>query len=235
MKTYVIWDGDGVKVGKATEIHSRLASLQTGNPNILRLLAWVDANVESEMQRALKEHRMHKKGPGREWFDGYECSRSLSELLVKHNFTFAEGWDAYRFAVLHNRSERRSGQAAPGHRARAHAHGLRRSGGVLYGLSEKYQTSLELLLEAEIEVAHSFLFRVVEPVYASRWLRIGMRLGICRVPSYGSLVMDIGKATEGALEHLRGRIAHREQMEMSGVKDFMEPPVPVDPRNGASV
>jgi hypothetical protein len=74
-KVYAIADGECVKVGK-TRYHpqQRLEELQTGNPRVLRLLAWTVTLTERQAHRKLR--RWHVRG---EWFAASpELLRELS-------------------------------------------------------------------------------------------------------------------------------------------------------------
>ena len=64
--TYIIQSEKGgpVKIGKATDLPSRLAGLQTGNPEKLFVVGWIDGDVESELHRRFASSRI----PGGEWF-----------------------------------------------------------------------------------------------------------------------------------------------------------------------
>jgi hypothetical protein len=63
--TYAIWDGEAVKVGKVTNKHpsQRLADLQTGSSQPLRLLAYTATTTEAAAHRKL--YKAHLRG---EWF-----------------------------------------------------------------------------------------------------------------------------------------------------------------------
>jgi Meiotically up-regulated gene 113 len=61
---YAIWDGEFLKIGKSSN-HPRLrmASLATGNPRTLELLAYSSITTESVVHRKLRKHRVRG-----EWF-----------------------------------------------------------------------------------------------------------------------------------------------------------------------
>jgi hypothetical protein len=61
MKVYFILDSasNAVKIGKANNIDSRISDLQTGNPNPLELIHYIDC--ESEEQSFLLERKLHNK------------------------------------------------------------------------------------------------------------------------------------------------------------------------------
>jgi len=72
MKVYFILDetSNAVKIGKANDIQQRISDLQTGNPNQLKLIYYIDCNsVEHSFVTEKKYHRkfqhLHISG---EWF-----------------------------------------------------------------------------------------------------------------------------------------------------------------------
>lgn len=62
---------DAIKIGVATDIRRRLAQLQTGSPNKLKLMGWItpedDYGTEKELHKRYKEKRV-PGGGGKEWF-----------------------------------------------------------------------------------------------------------------------------------------------------------------------
>lgn len=176
MKTYVVWDSHAVKVGRATDVGSRIAKLQTGNPNRLVLIAWSEQDHEGEVQRRLRNHRTRPRGPGREWFDGFSCSRELAQTLVDLAFTFEKGWDAYRFAALHNRRERRARAEMPGDRLRASAAGRDRLADQHLEAAANLESIATEMQEAWLHVVVSYYDNVMRPVEESRLFRVLCRL-----------------------------------------------------------
>lgn len=63
-KTYFIYDGNYVKIGKAINPLNRLSTLQCGNPNQLKLIHMIDGDSEKYFHNYFKD----KKIIG-EWFD----------------------------------------------------------------------------------------------------------------------------------------------------------------------
>lgn len=61
MKVYFILDSasNAVKIGKANNINARLSDLQTGNPNPLKVIHYIEC--ESEEQSFLLERKLHNR------------------------------------------------------------------------------------------------------------------------------------------------------------------------------
>lgn len=86
---YVVQSGTAIKVGKATNVYERVATLQCGNPVTLELLHALpgDYELESRLHRDLRPHRIRN-----EWFDGPACEKTLQfigdlaeKLLAAHD------------------------------------------------------------------------------------------------------------------------------------------------------
>ncbi len=93
---YCLWDGEACKVGR-TKGHpaSRLASLSTGNPRRLQLLAWTTTLTERQAHSRLWSERVRG-----EWF-------KLSEKLLAE----VSGWD-WLDTALHRTLTRAAEQKA---------------------------------------------------------------------------------------------------------------------------
>ena len=83
---YFISDGNYIKIGVATDLLRRLASLQTGNPNKLEVKCIIE--FESKREASYQESRIHRYFKSKhhfgEWFD-------LSDediLLVQQEFNY---------------------------------------------------------------------------------------------------------------------------------------------------
>jgi len=81
MKVYFILDtvSNAVKIGKANNIDSRISDLQTGNPNALRLIHYIDC--ESEEQSFVLERKLHNQ---------YKELRLIGEWFKYDESTFQE-------------------------------------------------------------------------------------------------------------------------------------------------
>jgi hypothetical protein len=82
-----------IKIGHTNgEVEVRMASLQTGCPEILRLLATIDGDValESAIHKELAPFRLHG-----EWFKPCYAVRALMERFIQEQFggVFL-GWEA---------------------------------------------------------------------------------------------------------------------------------------------
>ena len=81
MQVYFILDpvSKAVKIGKANNVYSRIPELQTGNPNPLQLIHYIDC--ESEEQSFLLERKLHNK---------YEDLRLVGEWFTYDEKVFQE-------------------------------------------------------------------------------------------------------------------------------------------------
>jgi hypothetical protein len=81
MKVYFILDtvSNAVKIGKANNIDSRISDLQTGNPNALKLIHYIDC--ESEEQSFVLERKLHNQ---------YKKLRLIGEWFVYDESIFQE-------------------------------------------------------------------------------------------------------------------------------------------------
>lgn len=75
-RTYAISNGRAIKVGRAHDIRARLATLQTANPERLKLVATHQCDIESFAHARLEEQGV-KRLSG-EWFEQSEFA--LNEL-----------------------------------------------------------------------------------------------------------------------------------------------------------
>lgn len=79
MFTYVIQGAplSPVKIGRASDIDSRLRSLQTGSPHELRVLLVLEGDVESELHVRFKDDRING-----EWF---RWSKKIESFISEKN------------------------------------------------------------------------------------------------------------------------------------------------------
>lgn len=98
--SYVYFIGDGigpVKIGRSTNPHKRLAHMQTGNPNVLRIEALVqpmhtDSYIyELAMHNALSDRRVRG-----EWFER-EAAQPIIDAV---NVALADGDELTREAII---------------------------------------------------------------------------------------------------------------------------------------
>jgi hypothetical protein len=84
LKVYFILDSvsNAVKIGKANNIQERISDLQTGNPNPLMLIHYIDC--ESENQSLLLEQTLHKR---------YKHLRKSGEWFTYDVETFSQLFD----------------------------------------------------------------------------------------------------------------------------------------------
>jgi hypothetical protein len=73
--TYVVSDGEFLKIGRATDAAKRIASLQTGNPRRLVLLGVVARNIEQRIHECLGLRGVQRHVG--EWFDDNAVARDL--------------------------------------------------------------------------------------------------------------------------------------------------------------
>ena len=79
-KTYILYDGKGVKIGKVlshSNFINRIRTLQIGNPNKIIPLGGFNRDIETELHREFKAYKIRG-----EWFDPF----ILSFLLGKEGF-----------------------------------------------------------------------------------------------------------------------------------------------------
>lgn len=77
MRTYALAGGGYVKVGRTTDLVSRMRTLGTGAPFPLELLGHVDGDVEVEVLLELRRTGQHSHG---EWFRDTPSVRRVLRL-----------------------------------------------------------------------------------------------------------------------------------------------------------
>jgi hypothetical protein len=84
--TYVISDGEYLKVGRAKDLAVRLSSLQGGNPRRLRIYSFVSRDIERDVHQALRYDGRYQRYwvIGSEW---YFDVREIRDELARFGLT----------------------------------------------------------------------------------------------------------------------------------------------------
>jgi hypothetical protein len=87
--TYFLTDGQAIKIGKAKGVLERVATLQTGNPSTLTLLALMDGDYERKLHRQFSDYSITG-----EWFEiNGELLRWITTFAVSDHYALSEVCD----------------------------------------------------------------------------------------------------------------------------------------------